>query len=177
MPAKSQKQRAYLHAKFGADWCARHHFNNKGKLPAKAAKTEGMQAAAVVDQLLEYHLDQRSCPNCDSPLKPHAESLKCHKCGYMKNIRLEGRDDTAKLPLGKAGHAYAGITSKDVMSQPGGTAKKWSKNVALRKEVTGQQHVSNSKGAKVFPSMDKSGPVNTKEIKETRSARQLFKRV
>ena len=58
-----------------------------------------------------------------------------------------------------------------------GTAKKWSKNVALRKEVTGQQHVSNSKGAKVFPSMDKSGPVNTKEIKETRSARQLFKRV
>jgi hypothetical protein len=38
MPAKSQAQRAYLHAKFGHAWAKRHHFANKGKLP-KTVKT------------------------------------------------------------------------------------------------------------------------------------------
>ena len=71
----------------------------------------------------------------------------------------EGRDDASKLPLGAAGHAYARMTSKDVMEQPGGTSNKWRKSLSLRKEVTNQQHVSNSKGATTFPSMDKSGKV------------------
>jgi hypothetical protein len=35
MPAKSQAQRALLNAKFGHAWVRRHHFDNKGKLPAK----------------------------------------------------------------------------------------------------------------------------------------------
>ena len=38
MPAKSQKQRAYLHAKFGHAWAKRHHFANKGKLPKRVKK-------------------------------------------------------------------------------------------------------------------------------------------
>lgn len=34
MPAKSQAQRAYLNWKFGHKWVKKHHFDNKGKLPA-----------------------------------------------------------------------------------------------------------------------------------------------
>jgi hypothetical protein len=41
MPAKSQKQRAFLNMKFGHAWTKRHHFDNKGKLPKKAAKKKG----------------------------------------------------------------------------------------------------------------------------------------
>lgn len=35
MPAKSQAQRRLLNAKFGHEWVKEHHFDNKGKLPAK----------------------------------------------------------------------------------------------------------------------------------------------
>lgn len=38
MPAKSQAQREALNAKFGHDWVKKHHFDNKGKLPAYAPK-------------------------------------------------------------------------------------------------------------------------------------------
>ncbi len=38
MPAKSQAQRALLNAKFGHAWVKAHHFDNKGKLPAKVGK-------------------------------------------------------------------------------------------------------------------------------------------
>ena len=34
MPAVSQAQRAYLNQKFGHRWVKKHHFDNKGKLPA-----------------------------------------------------------------------------------------------------------------------------------------------
>ena len=35
MPAKSQKQRAFLNHKFGHAWVKKHHFANKGKLPTR----------------------------------------------------------------------------------------------------------------------------------------------
>lgn len=38
MPAKSEAQRKYLYAKFGAAWVKRHHFDNRGDLPEHAAK-------------------------------------------------------------------------------------------------------------------------------------------
>ena len=38
MPAKSQAQRKYLNWKFGHAWVKKHHFDNKGKLPARAKK-------------------------------------------------------------------------------------------------------------------------------------------
>jgi hypothetical protein len=38
MPAKSQKQRAYLRMRFGDAWVKKHHFDNKGKLPKKVGK-------------------------------------------------------------------------------------------------------------------------------------------
>lgn len=38
MPAKSQAQRAFLYATKGRAWVKRHHFDNKGKLPAHVRK-------------------------------------------------------------------------------------------------------------------------------------------
>ncbi len=38
MPAKSQKQRAYLNATKGHAWVKAHGFDNKGKLPGQAPK-------------------------------------------------------------------------------------------------------------------------------------------
>jgi len=38
MPAKSQAQREFLNWKFGHAWVKKHHFDNKGKLPATARK-------------------------------------------------------------------------------------------------------------------------------------------
>lgn len=35
MPARSEAQRRYLYAKFGPAWVKAHHFDNKGKLPAR----------------------------------------------------------------------------------------------------------------------------------------------
>lgn len=35
MPAESEAQRGYLNAKFGHEWVKEHHFDNKGKLPAR----------------------------------------------------------------------------------------------------------------------------------------------
>ena len=40
MPAVSQAQREALNAKFGHAWVKKHHFDNKGKLPAHRAKAE-----------------------------------------------------------------------------------------------------------------------------------------
>lgn len=38
MPAKSQAQRKYLAWHFGSEWMKKHGYDNKGPLPAKAAK-------------------------------------------------------------------------------------------------------------------------------------------
>jgi hypothetical protein len=38
MPARSQAQRELLNARFGHAWVKDHHFDNKGKLPARAPK-------------------------------------------------------------------------------------------------------------------------------------------
>lgn len=38
MPAVSEAQRRKLNAKFGHAWVKRHHFDNKGKLPARVGR-------------------------------------------------------------------------------------------------------------------------------------------
>lgn len=38
MPARSQKQRAWVYAMKGKSWAKQHHFDNKGKLPKTAKK-------------------------------------------------------------------------------------------------------------------------------------------
>ncbi len=38
MPALSEAQRAYLNMHFGHEWVKAHHFDNKGKLPARVKK-------------------------------------------------------------------------------------------------------------------------------------------
>ena len=37
-PAVSQAQREFVYAHFGPAWAARHHYNNKGHLPARKGK-------------------------------------------------------------------------------------------------------------------------------------------
>lgn len=74
----------------------------------------------------------------------------------------EGRDDASKLGLGKAGMAYARMSSSDVMDQPGGTAKKVTKRYNMIKDVTNQKNI------KGFPSMDKVGKVPS-AIKDSRA--------
>ena len=39
MPAVSEAQRRKLYAMFGSAWAHRHHFDNKGKLPAYKHKS------------------------------------------------------------------------------------------------------------------------------------------
>jgi hypothetical protein len=38
VPAVSQAQRRYLNWKFGHAWVKRHHFDNRGKLPARTRR-------------------------------------------------------------------------------------------------------------------------------------------
>lgn len=47
MPAKSQAQRGFLNARFGHKWVKKHHFDNKGELPAKV---EGLTARAMFER-------------------------------------------------------------------------------------------------------------------------------
>ena len=74
---------------------------------------------------------------------------------------LQERDDIDKLNIPPESKSYARMTSKDVMSQPGGTSRKWFKSLNLRKAIT------NQKGIKGFPSMNKSVQVKVKENAET----------
>ena len=43
MPARSEAQRRYLNMKFGHAWVKKHHYDNKGKLPAHAPKRQQPQ--------------------------------------------------------------------------------------------------------------------------------------
>jgi hypothetical protein len=45
MPARSQAQRSYLAANFGPEWMRKHHFDNKGKLPARVGKKKAKPRA------------------------------------------------------------------------------------------------------------------------------------
>lgn len=40
MPAVSEAQRRYLNVHFGHAWVKEHHFDNRGKLPARVGKTK-----------------------------------------------------------------------------------------------------------------------------------------
>lgn len=46
MPAKSQKQRAFIYATKGKKWAKAHHFDNPGKLPKRVKKKAKPKAAA-----------------------------------------------------------------------------------------------------------------------------------
>lgn len=96
--------------------------------------------------------------------------------GLPKHVK-EGRDDTGKLGLGKAGESYARMTSKDVMHQPGGVADKVRKRYAMAKDVTNQNSLSGGKPqSTVFPSMDKAGKVPS-AIKDSRIPHMIVARL
>lgn len=41
MPARSQAQRRWAFGKMGSRWARKHHFANKGKLPARKKRKKG----------------------------------------------------------------------------------------------------------------------------------------
>lgn len=45
MPAVSQAQRGYLAHKFGPEWMKKHHYDNKGKLPAHVQRAKAVKNA------------------------------------------------------------------------------------------------------------------------------------
>ena len=49
MPAVSEAQRRYLYATKGAAWVKAHHFDNKGKLPAKKRRGKPYRGQALMD--------------------------------------------------------------------------------------------------------------------------------
>ncbi len=55
MPAKSQAQRAYLYHEFGPKWVAKHHFDNKGKLPQHSPSKEVRQKLGMSQSHLRQH--------------------------------------------------------------------------------------------------------------------------
>jgi len=90
MPAKSQAQRAYLNMKFGHDWVVRHHFNNKGKLPAhvgkKAKKSKGTFTPAHPHKPISHkpvsHGPISHKPISHHTAKPHLIGAKADKDCY-----------------------------------------------------------------------------------------------
>jgi hypothetical protein len=45
MPARSQAQRAFIFATKGEAFARKHHFDNRGKLPAHAPKRKGKKSS------------------------------------------------------------------------------------------------------------------------------------
>jgi hypothetical protein len=65
MPARSERQRRLLNARFGHDWVKRHHFDNEGKLPERSAhgarsararkRRRGSRREKMVTQFMRKH--------------------------------------------------------------------------------------------------------------------------
>jgi len=70
------------------------------------------------------------------------------------------RDDLAtnKVNVPPETKSYARMNSSSIMSQPGGTAKKWTQSLNLRKAITNQRGPLKGglPGSKIFPAMDKA---------------------
>jgi hypothetical protein len=56
MPARSEAQRRLIYARFGAEFAKKHHFDNPGKLPARAKKrrvTKGKTRHPLTRSMIE----------------------------------------------------------------------------------------------------------------------------
>ena len=66
--------------------------------------------------------------------------------------------DPSKVNVPRETKDYARMTSKDVMEQPGGTARKWTMSLNLRKAIT------NQRGIKGFVNQDKAETTDGKKF-------------
>lgn len=151
MPAKSQAQQA-------AAGIA--HAVKKGDLPKSKLRGASKQMFKMGGSRLTSFAKTKT-----KDLPKHVETLSARQM-FERERLTEGRDDAPKLGLGKAGLAYARMDSSDVMEQPGGVAKKVQKRYNMIKSVT------NQKGVKGFPSMDKAGKV-PHAIKDSKTPQQV----
>lgn len=132
------------------------HAVKKGDLPKSKLRGASKQMFQMGGKDLKKFAKTKT-----KDLPKHVETLSARQM-FERERLTEGRDDIGKLGLGKAGMAYARMSSSDVMDQPGGTAKKVHKRYNMVKDVT------NQKGIKGFPSMDKVGKVPS-AIKDSRA--------
>jgi hypothetical protein len=139
MPAKSQQQQKAA----GMALMAKRGKIKSGKLWGSAKE---MFKSMTADELRKFAKTKRK--NLPKRVK---DSLMAQE--IFRNQNLTERDDTKSLKLGKAGFAYATLTSKDVLNQPKGVAKKVRKRYAMLRAVTNQT------GIKGFPCMNKAEKV------------------
>lgn len=76
MPARSEAQRRYLNAHFGHSWVKAHHFDNTGKLPARA----GMKKNCCNAKAMAKH----SGGSGKRPKMPAPKSTGKHHGEYFK---------------------------------------------------------------------------------------------
>jgi len=165
MPAKSEAQRRLLNAKFGHKWVKKHHFDNKGKLPAKVeslARTLieghgggwGGRGGDWHGGRLKVPFNPRKKPTmCADCVKRPAfkPSTLCKNCEdekqnffgdtgiYREKPVEEGRDDAPKLGLGKTGLKFARMNSKEAFKTTDGTDEKWKTSLKLRAGLAGEK--------------------------------------
>ena len=97
--------------------------------------------------------------------------------GPLTARQMFERDDLAdhsKVDVEPETRSYARMNKSSVMDQPGGTARKWTQSLNLRKAITNQRGPlkGGKPGSTIFPSMDKSqntagGKVSTGKLKES----------
>ncbi len=66
MPARSEAQRKMLNARFGHAWVKKHHFDNKGPLPARVGKKKGKPAMKKKAKVKKKAAPKKGkkCPKC-----------------------------------------------------------------------------------------------------------------
>ncbi len=100
MPAKSQAQRELLNAKFGHAWVKRHHFDNKGKLPAHVKKGKKRMAkkhkhtGPVTHDDMHDHLRGHGGKDPHASAEHHAANKEhgmAHAMGHVEEEYDEGQ--------------------------------------------------------------------------------------
>jgi hypothetical protein len=117
MPAKSQAQRGFIAHKFGVGWMKRHHFANKGKLPARKHKhmndPSRLIRLAEIDKNLESIIkfdygDDEDERKKSSTLLPLAAGAGLGAGGLLAHQAIRGSGGYAKNLLGaRAGYGMA----------------------------------------------------------------------
>ncbi len=103
MPAKSEKQRRYLNAKFGHAWVKKHHFDNKGKLPERVKKSSDESFNKKLETVLNEMFDQvdeenseyTQCLVCKRELM-HDPMINPFCCSRCENEHYEAMKDDAE---------------------------------------------------------------------------------
>lgn len=128
-------------------------------MPVKSkAQSRKLNAKFGHEWVKRHHFD-----NSTKGLPTHVEGLPLSARQMFERAHIEERDDLddkSKVNVPRETKDYARMTSKDVMEQPGGTARKWYKSLNLRAKLTGE----NPNGK--FANRDDGRETGGKKLKE-----------